>query len=160
MRPRRYEDRNKPKKGTKRTSILFPIPLYDEMTKGDKPLGTTVVAEIHNSLACKKYGLLDLKGVFAPNEWVAMAIMLNGNFVSEPEFRYSRDMLISKCREEERLNQTFWHNGADVKTVCDKIAGLTHLQVSAIHNRIADYWETLQISDNPDRISIAEWAKL
>lgn len=122
-------------------TLRLPEEMVKQLTdNGQKMLNPALVEFVQQSFADRKAAVLDIKGVFTPSEWIALADSLNGTMITD-EFRYNRDAFIIHCEDAELYESSFSKHGADMKAVCEKIKGLTAIQVATVYRRIEAYWD-------------------
>jgi len=122
-------------------TLRLPEEMVKQLTdNGQKMLNPALIEFVQQSFADRKAAMLDIKGVFTSPEWIALADSLNGTMITD-EFRYNRDAFIIHCEDAELYESSFSKHGADKKAVCEKIKGLTAIQVATVYRRIETYWE-------------------
>lgn len=102
----------------------------------------------------KRIKMNDIRGIFTENEWKGLANSLNESIIDDI-MRYSPEMLIAHCEDAELYETSFSWMEADVKSVCEKIKGLTKIQVSSVLDRVAEFWN----NQNGTGIELDKWAK-
>ncbi len=138
---------------TKIISIRIPVELLKEVTKnGNEQQTESIVELLERSIADRKAAMIDIKGIFSKEEWIAIADSLNGTMITDP-FWYSRDAFIAHCEDSELYDGTFSRHNADPKVVCEKIKKLTSIQVATVYRRVETFW------DNSDKIDLTKWSE-
>lgn len=107
-----------------------------------------------DALTEKRIKMNDIRGIFTENEWKGLANSLNGTIIDDI-MRYSPEMLIAHCEDAELYETSFSLMEADVKSVCEKIKGITKIQVSSVLDRVAEFWN----NQNGTGIELDKWAK-
>lgn len=137
------------------TSTTKTLRLPDEwvkrLTEGDKMLNPSLVEYLDETDADRKAAMLDIKGIFSPSEWVALADSLNGTMITE-QFRYNASAFVAHCEDSEMYDGTFSRHGADMKAVCEKIRNLTMTQVATVYRRVEAFWS------HSNEIDIEKWS--
>lgn len=106
-------------------------------------------------------GLAELRGVFTPNEWHAVADMLRGH--STDDIHTRNDMFV--VIDSPEFNATYRSYRVDINTYRDKIQTLNCAQVFALMRRVYRYWEDVETvcelptdeQQNERRISLSKW---
>jgi hypothetical protein len=101
--------------------------------------------------AIERASMSELRSVFSPEEWKALADSLKGTLVNDV-FRYSADALATHTEDSNLYESLGAKWEIDIKAMCDKIRTLSAAQVDALYRRIEDLWE------HPET-DIDEWAK-
>lgn len=135
---------------SKTIGIRLPSELITALKADGDKLNTVVVERLQNSLADERAAKLDIKGLFTPGEWSALAASLNGTLIDDTMI-YSREMLIANCEDAEQYEGTLSQFGA--ADLCAKLTKLTRLQVAAVLRRVSDFWK------NSDKMALEVWAK-
>lgn len=138
---------------TKSISIRIPVELLKEVTKnGNEQQTESIVELLERSIADRKAAMIDIKGIFTKEEWVAIADSMNGTMITDP-FWYSRDAFIAHCEDAELYESSFSRHKADVKVVCNKIKQLTSIQVATVYRRIIAFWQDC------NNIDMGKWSE-
>lgn len=133
-------------------TIRLPQEMVKEITNnGEKMLNPALIEFIEQSLADRKAALLDIKGLFTSEEWIALCDSLNGTMITE-QFRYNASAFVAHCEDAELYDGTFSRHGADLKVVCEKIRKLTAIQVATVYRRIETFW------DNCSKLDLTKWS--
>lgn len=134
-------------------TLRIPDELVDKLTgKGKEMLNPALVEFVEQSFADRNAAMLDIKGVFTSDEWIAIADSLNGTMVTDT-FLYSREAFVAHCEDAELYEGSFSRHGADVKAVCGKIGGLTSMQVATVYRRVKAFW------DRSGEIDLLKWSE-
>lgn len=131
---------------TKTATLRLPVQMVDELTANGAMLNPALVDFYNRARAEQKIKLLDIKGIFAPAEWLALVASFNGSLIDE-YMRYSREMVIAHCEDAERYESAFSSNGADLQKVCQKVAELSRVQVATVLDRIEQFWSASADTD-------------
>ena len=133
-------------------TIRLPEEMVKEITNnGEKMLNPALIEFVEQSLADRKAALLDIKGLFTSEEWIALADSLNGTMITDM-FRYSASAFVAHCEDAELYEGTFSRHKADLKVVCEKIKKLTQMQVATVYRRVETFW------NNSDKIDLTQWS--
>lgn len=124
---------------TKTATLRLPVAMVDELTANGAMLNPALVDFYNRARAEQRIKALDIKGIFTPQEWTALAASFNGTMIDDI-VRYNPDVFIAHCEDAERYESQFSANGAQLSDVCEKIAHLTRIQAETVLDRIADYW--------------------
>ena len=134
-------------------TIRLPEEMVKQITNnGEKMLNPALIDFIEESLADRKAALLDIKGIFTSQEWIALCDSLNGTMITE-QFRYNASAFVAHCEDSELYEGTFSRHEADLKAVCEKIKKLTSMQVATVYRRIETFW------DNSGKIDLFKWSE-
>lgn len=136
---------------TKTATLRLPVQMVDELTANGAMLNPAIVDLYNRTRAERKIKMLDIRGVFTAAEWLALVGSFNGTIIDE-YMRYNADMVVAHCEDAERYEGDFSTTGADLTTVCNKLARLTRIQLASVLDRIEDYWRDYT------NININEWA--
>ena len=140
-------------KETKSITIRIPVTMYEDLTKDDM-FNPSLVAFYERVKGEEENKMMDIRGIFLPNEWKALAASLNGTMVTDYT-RYSIEMFISHNEDAEQFEGSFSNFNVKVEDVNAKIAKLTRIQVSTIYDRITAFWD----NQNGMGDSLDKWAK-
>ena len=111
-------------------------------------------ALMNSSMSEKKIKMLDIKGIFTPDEWRGLANSLNGTMIDD-YMRYSKDMFKAHNEDAERFESAFSNMGAEYEKVNEKIDSLTIIQCATILERVSEFWN----NQNGTGIELDKWAK-
>lgn len=137
----------------KTVTLRLPEEVVSLLTKdGQEMLNPALVEFVEQGIADRKAALLDIKGIFTSEEWIALCDSLNGTMITD-EFRYNAGAFVAHCEDSELYDGTFSRHEADLKAVCDKIKKLTQMQVATVYRRIETFW------DNSGKIDLFKWSE-
>lgn len=156
---------------TEKTSISISESLKDFLKAkfGNVSLGITTGTEVlkaADSLKIDVYGiadqlqflqqvrrasLLEIKGIFTPEEWKMFADILNGTMITA-EFRCLQQGLIAEIEDSEHFEFGASKWGVSVPEVSEKIVKLTGAQIDAIYYRCEQFWKS-------DNLDLEQWSK-
>ena len=140
-------------KETKSITIRIPVTMYEDLTKDDM-FNPSLVAFYERVKGEEENKMMDIRGIFSPNEWKALVSSLNGTMVTDYT-RYSIEMFIAHNEDAEQFEGSFSNFNVKVEDVNAKIAKLTRIQVSTIYDRITAFWD----NQNGMGDSLDKWAK-
>ena len=120
---------------TKTATLRLPVAMVDELTANGAMLNPALVDFYNRTRAEQRLKALDIKGVFTPQEWKALALAFVGTEIDDR----NREQFAAFCLYLEDVDGTFSANGVPVQAIADKINRLTRIQAASILDRL-DEW--------------------
>lgn len=146
---------------TKNITVRVPVDIYDTMQKNvENPrmddacsINQQIVDSVRKLAAIQRRSLQELRGKFTPQEWAAMADMLNSTRVTE-DFRYYADALVAEIEDSDHYEGIGAKWEIDIPALCEKARQLTAAQLDALYLRVETWWQTCKVDTD-----ILEWGK-
>ena len=141
---------------SKTIGVRFPDNLIETIKADGGKFNTTVIERLQNSMSDNQAAMLDIKGIFTPGEWTALAESLK-DILIDKALLYDREMVIAYCESSELAKGTLSRFGAD--DLCQKVAHLTRIQTATVLRRVASFWRNcLKFNYADGQISLEAWA--
>ena len=100
-----------------------------------------------NCIDDNQAAMLDIKGIFNDNEWLAIGLAFS-NVSIESEQLYNNELLCKRLKESKAAKNLCY----EIDELCFKISKLTRLQTATILRRIKAYYQ------NPKAQTAISWA--
>ncbi len=113
---------------SKTIGVRFPDNLIETIKADGGKFNTAVIERLQNSIADEKAAALDVKGVFTDSEQKAIGKALTGSKF-DSALLYSRELVVNHF---EASAAAFAESGANLQAVCQKVNGLTRLQLATV----------------------------
>ena len=136
---------------TKNATIRIDACMADDLSRtyGSVSNGVEEIYEVLKQV--RLTSLNEVRGLFSPDEWKAIADSLNGT-MADGMFRTNVGAFIAHLEDSERYEHTLTKWGVKLEDLTAKIKTLKGSNIEALYTRVEDFWK-----DPKDLEEFSKW---